>query len=79
MLLKMLAGIEAPSGGQVRIGGRDLALLANAARAQADRLPAAAVSSRIGISTVADLVRLGAERTGDGVVAAAEQAIATSS
>jgi iron complex transport system ATP-binding protein len=63
MLLKVLAGILAPTMGQVRIGGEDLARLSGAVRArQIGYLPQ--YFEPHWDLTVADLVRLGAERAG---------------
>ena len=76
MLLKMLAGIEAPTEGMVRIGGQDLALLPNAERARQIGYLPQQFEPHWDLE-VAELVRLGAERTGDGVAGAVEEAIAT--
>jgi ABC-type cobalamin/Fe3+-siderophores transport system ATPase subunit len=63
MLLKVLAGILAPTTGQVRIGGEDLARLSGPARArQIGYLPQ--YFEPHWDLTVADLVQLGAERAG---------------
>jgi iron complex transport system ATP-binding protein len=72
-LLKVLAGIEKPTSGLIRIGDRDLASLSNAQR-----------TSTIGYLpqyfdphwdlTVAELVRLGAERSDQVPAGAIEQA-----
>jgi iron complex transport system ATP-binding protein len=63
MLLKVLAGILAPTMGQVRIGGEDLARLSGPARArQIGYLPQ--YFEPHWDLTVADLVQLGAERAG---------------
>jgi iron complex transport system ATP-binding protein len=75
-LLKVLAGIETPNAGAVRIGDQAMALLASAERAR-----------RVGYLpqhfephwnlTVADLVRLGAGRAGPPAMGAIETALAT--
>jgi iron complex transport system ATP-binding protein len=63
MLLKVLAGILAPTTGQVRIGDQDLARLSGAVRArQIGYLPQ--YFEPHWDLTVVDLVRLGAERAG---------------
>jgi ABC-type cobalamin/Fe3+-siderophores transport system ATPase subunit len=63
MLLKVLAGILAPTTGQVRIGGQDLARLSGAARARQIGYLPQHFEPHWDL-TVADLVRLGAERAG---------------
>jgi iron complex transport system ATP-binding protein len=76
MLLKVLAGILAPTTGQVRIGDQDLARLSGAARArQIGYLPQ--YFEPHWDLTVADLVRLGAERAGNLTTDAAEKVTAT--
>jgi iron complex transport system ATP-binding protein len=63
MLLKVLAGILAPTTGQVRIGGQDLARLSGAVRARQIGYLPQHFEPHWDL-TVADLVRLGAERAG---------------
>lgn len=60
-LLKVLAGLELPTAGQVLLGGRDLAALSNAARAHAIGFVPQYFDPHWDLS-VAELVRLGAER-----------------
>ena len=61
-LLRVLAGIEKPHSGSVRVGDRDLAALTNAARARTSgSLPQ--YCDPHGDLTVQELVRLGAERS----------------
>lgn len=76
MLLKTLAGIERPTAGQVRIGARDLALLPHAARARQIGYLPQHFEPHWDLR-VAELVRLGAERTRDRRAGAVESAIAT--
>ena len=61
-LLKVLAGIEKPTSGTVRIGDRDLASLSNAARASAIGYLPQYFDPHWDL-TVAELVRIGAERS----------------
>src|SRR5262249_38271293 len=63
MLLKVLAGILAPTTGQVRVGGQDLARLSGAVRARQIGYLPQHFEPHCDL-TVADLVRLGAERAG---------------
>ena len=63
MLLKVLAGILAPTTGQVRIGGQDLARLSGAVRARQIGYLPQHFEPHWDL-TVADFVRLGAERAG---------------
>ncbi len=63
MLLKVLAGILAPTTGQVRIGGEDLARLSGAVRARHIGYLPQYFEPHWDL-TVADLVQLGAERAG---------------
>jgi len=63
MLLKVLAGILAPTTGRVRIRGQDLARLSGAARARQIGYLPQHFEPHWDL-TVADLVRLGAERAG---------------
>jgi iron complex transport system ATP-binding protein len=63
MLLKVLAGILAPTTGEIRIGGQDLARLSGAARARQIGYLPQHFEPHWDL-TVADLVRLGAERAG---------------
>jgi ABC-type cobalamin/Fe3+-siderophores transport system ATPase subunit len=64
MLLKVLAGILAPTGGQVRIGDQDLSRISGAARARQIGYLPQHFEPHWDL-TVADLVRLGAERAGN--------------
>ena len=61
-LLKVLAGIEKPTSGTVRIGDRDLASLSNAARAATIGYLPQYFDPHWDL-TVAELVRIGAERS----------------
>ena len=72
-LLKVLAGIEKPTSGTVRIGGRDLASLSNAARASAIGYLPQYFDPHWDL-TVAELVRIGAERSQRVPAGAIEQA-----
>src|SRR5262249_8643729 len=63
MTLKMLAGIEMPTAGHVRIGDRQLTKLSHAERARAIGFLPQHFEPHWDL-TVFDLVRLGAERTG---------------
>ena len=63
MLLKVLACILAPTTGEIRIGGQDLARLSGAARARQIGYLPQHFEPHWDL-TVADLVRLGAERAG---------------
>src|SRR5262245_1407383 len=74
MLLKTLAGIEAPTSGQVHIGGTDLARLASADRARIIGYLPQQFEPHWDLC-VGDLVRLGAERMVGDVRGAVEQAI----
>ena len=76
MTLKMLAGIETPSGGRVRIGDRDLTQLSSKARAQAIGYLPQHFEPHWDL-TVEDLVRLGAERADNLPESAIETAMAT--
>lgn len=76
MMLKMLAGIETPSGGRVRIGDRDLTQLSSKARAQAIGYLPQHFEPHWDL-TVDDLVRLGAERADGLPEAAIETAMTT--
>ena len=76
MMLKMLAGIEAPSGGRILIGDRDLTQLSNRMRAQAIGYLPQHFEPHWDL-TVADLVRLGAERAERLPESAIEAAMAT--
>jgi iron complex transport system ATP-binding protein len=62
-LLKVLAGIERPSGGEVRIDGRELGALSGAERARSIGFLPQYFEPHWDLS-VAELVRLGAERAG---------------
>jgi iron complex transport system ATP-binding protein len=62
-LLRTLAGIEAPTSGQIRIGDRDLSSLSGIERARAIGYVPQHFSPHWDLS-VSELVRLGAERTG---------------
>jgi iron complex transport system ATP-binding protein len=64
-LLKMLAGIEAPTSGRIRIGDRNLASLSSAARVRAIGFLPQYFDPHWDL-TVGELVRLGAER-GEGL------------
>jgi iron complex transport system ATP-binding protein len=75
MLLKILAGIERPTAGQVRIDGKDLALLSSAARGRQIGYLPQHFEPHWDLA-VADLVRLGAERA-DLDQDAVEEALAT--
>ncbi len=72
-LLKVLAGIEKPTSGTVRIGDRDLASLSNAARASAIGYLPQYFDPHWDL-TVAELVRIGAERSQRVPAGAIEQA-----
>ena len=74
MLLKTLAGIEAPTSGQIHIGGTDLARLASADRARIIGYLPQQFEPHWDLC-VGDLVRLGAERMVGDVRGAVEQAI----
>jgi ABC-type cobalamin/Fe3+-siderophores transport system ATPase subunit len=74
MLLKTLAGIEAPTSGHVHIGGTDLARLAGADRARIIGYLPQQFEPHWDLC-VGDLVRLGAERMVGDVRGAVEQAI----
>jgi iron complex transport system ATP-binding protein len=74
MLLKTLAGIEAPTSGQVHIGGTDLAHLASAERARIIGYLPQQFEPHWDLC-VGDLVRLGAERMVGDVRGAVERAI----
>jgi ABC-type cobalamin/Fe3+-siderophores transport system ATPase subunit len=74
MLLKTLAGIEAPTSGEVHIGGTDLARLASADRARIIGYLPQQFEPHWDLC-VGDLVRLGAERMVGDVRGAVEQAI----
>jgi len=76
MTLKMLAGIETPSGGKVRLGDRDLAQLSHKARAQAIGYLPQHFEPHWDL-TVEDLVRLGVERADHLPDSAIESAVAT--
>ena len=62
-LLRTLAGIDAPTAGQVRLGGRDLGALASAERARAIGFLPQTFEPHWDLA-VADLLELGAARTG---------------
>src|SRR5262245_21347422 len=74
MLLKTLAGIEAPTSGQIHIGGTDLARLASADRARTIGYLPQQFEPHWDLC-VGDLVRLGAERMVGDVRGAVEQDI----
>ena len=76
MMLKMLAGIETPTAGQIRIGGHDLAQLSAAERARAIGYVPQHFEPHWDL-LVADLVRLGAERAGRAPDALIESVMAT--
>jgi ABC-type cobalamin/Fe3+-siderophores transport system ATPase subunit len=63
MMMKVLAGIETPTAGQVSLDGKDLASLSTAARAQAIGYLPQQFEPHWDLP-VLDLVRLGVERTG---------------
>ena len=63
-LLKVLAGLEAPQSGSVRIGARELALLPRSVRARTIGFLPQHFEPHWDLS-VGDLVRLGAERAGE--------------
>jgi iron complex transport system ATP-binding protein len=75
-LLKVLAGIEPPTSGRVRIGDRDLATLSGAARARTIGFLPQYFEPHWDL-TVAELVRLGAERGGRPVADALDRVAAT--
>ena len=75
-LLKVLAGIETPTAGKVRIGDRDLASLSSAARARTIGYLPQYFDPHWDL-TVAELVRLGAERSDRLAGGAIEKAIET--
>lgn len=75
MLLKTLAGIEAPTSGSVRVGGKDLTELSRTARARTIGYLPQQFEPHWDLA-VGELVRLGAERTEDGDRDATERAIA---
>lgn len=75
MLLKTLAGIEAPTSGSVRVGGTDLTELSRAARARTIGYLPQQFEPHWDLA-VGELVRLGAERTGGAIPGATERAIA---
>src|SRR5882757_2487079 len=72
-LLKVLAGIEKPTSGTVRIGDRELASLSNAARAATIGYLPQYFDPHWDL-TVAELVRIGAERSEQVPAGAIEQA-----
>ncbi len=76
MLLKVLAGILAPTTGQVRIGGEDLARLSGAVRARHIGYLPQYFEPHWDL-TVADLVQLGAERAGSLTKGVVEEIMAT--
>lgn len=75
-LLKVLAGIEPPTSGRVRIGDRDLATLSNAVRARSIGFLPQYFEPHWDL-TVAELVRLGAERGGRPAAGALDQMTTT--
>jgi ABC-type cobalamin/Fe3+-siderophores transport system ATPase subunit len=75
MMLKMLAGIETPTAGHVRVGDRDLTQLSHAERARSIGFVPQHFEPHWDL-TVFDLVRLGAERIGRVADNAVEQIIA---
>lgn len=75
-LLKVLAGIEKPLSGTVRVGDRDLASLSNASRARTIGFLPQYFDPHWDL-TVQELVRLGAERSDHLTVDAVDKVIAT--
>jgi iron complex transport system ATP-binding protein len=74
-LLKVLAGIEAPSSGEIRLSGRAPATLSSAARAKLVGYLPQQFQPHWDLS-VSELVRLGAERLGPAAESDIERAIA---
>jgi iron complex transport system ATP-binding protein len=74
MLMKVLAGIEAPTAGQVLLGGRPVPELSVAARARAIGYLPQHFEPHWDLS-VLDLVRLGVERAGDAVAGVLDRSI----
>jgi iron complex transport system ATP-binding protein len=74
-LLKVLAGIEAPSSGEIRLNGRAPATLSSAARAKLVGYLPQQFQPHWDLS-VSELVRLGAERMGPAAESDIERAIA---
>jgi len=74
MLMKVLAGIEAPTAGQVLFGDRPVPELSGAARVRAIGYLPQHFDPHWDLS-VLDLVRLGIERAGDAVAGALDQSI----
>ena len=74
-LLKVLAGIERPDSGEVRLEGRALATYAGFARAKIVGYLPQQFEPHWDLSVI-DLIRLGAERAGDATDTVPEQAIA---
>jgi iron complex transport system ATP-binding protein len=74
MLMKVLAGIEAPTAGQVLLGGRPVPELSAGARARAIGYLPQHFEPHWDLS-VLDLVRLGVERAGDAVAGVLDRSI----